>query len=122
MWTTAMIATMVVAATVPAVTDAQRERKKRRPAGLRVQPTHADVPYGEHPQQKIDLYLAKSDKPTPLVLYIHSHSFPGSGLGTRQLATLQPSGEMTCTMAFQGRRSSGVNPPTALGGHRTPDG
>jgi len=76
-WTTAVIAAIVVAATVPAVTDAQQKRQKRQPAGPRVQPTHADVPYGEHPQQKIDIYLAKSDKPTPLVLYIHGGGFRG---------------------------------------------
>jgi len=72
-----MIATMIFTATVPALTDAQQKRPKRRPAGPRVQPTHADVPYGEHPQQKIDIYLAKSGKPTPLVLYIHGGGFRG---------------------------------------------
>jgi len=40
-----------------------------------MQPTHADVAYGPHPQQRIDIYLAKSDKPTPLVLYIHGGGF-----------------------------------------------
>ena len=76
-WTTAVIAAMVFTATVTAVTDAQQKRPKRRPAGPRVQPTHADVPYGEHSQQKIDIYLAKSGKPTPLVLYIHGGGFRG---------------------------------------------
>ena len=76
-WATAVIAAMAIAATVPAVTDAQQERPKRRPTGPRVQPTHADVSYGEHPQQKIDIYLAKSGKPTPLVLYIHGGGFRG---------------------------------------------
>ena len=80
-WTTAVIAAMVVVASVPAVTDAQQQRQerpqKRRPAGPRMQPTHADVPYGEHSQQKIDIYLAKSEKPTPLVLYIHGGGFRG---------------------------------------------
>ena len=76
-WTMVVIAPMMVMATVPAATDAQQNRQKRRPAGPRVQPTHADVSYGEHPQQKIDIYLAKSDKPTPLVLYIHGGGFRG---------------------------------------------
>lgn len=71
------MAAMVVAAVVPAVANAQQDRQKRRPAGPRVQPTHADVPYGEHPQQKIDIYLAESDKLTPLVLYIHGGGFRG---------------------------------------------
>lgn len=36
-----------------------------------VKPTLADVPYGPHPRQVIDFYKAESDKPTPLVLFIH---------------------------------------------------
>jgi hypothetical protein len=31
----------------------------------------ADVRYGPHDRNVLDLYLAKSDKPTPLVLFIH---------------------------------------------------
>lgn len=73
-WTMAVIAATVVTAATPAVTDAQQ---KRRRAGPRVQPTHADMSYGEHSQQKIDIYLAKSDRPTPLVLYIHGGGFRG---------------------------------------------
>ena len=30
-----------------------------------------DVPYGSHPRQVLDFYQAESDKPTPLVFYIH---------------------------------------------------
>ena len=30
-----------------------------------------DVPYGKHPRQVLDFYPAASDKPTPVVLYIH---------------------------------------------------
>src|SRR6516165_2383294 len=29
------------------------------------------VAYGTHPRQVLDFYQAKSDKPTPLVFYIH---------------------------------------------------
>ena len=29
------------------------------------------VPYGKHPRQVLDFYQAKSDKPTPVVFYIH---------------------------------------------------
>jgi acetyl esterase len=79
--TTAVIAAMILAAAVPAGSDAQQHRQprpqQRRSAGPSVQPTHADVSYGEHPQQKIDLYLAESAGPTPLVLYIHGGGFRG---------------------------------------------
>lgn len=34
-------------------------------------PTLADVPYGEHVRQKMDFHQAKSDKPTPVVFFIH---------------------------------------------------
>lgn len=40
-------------------------------------PTLADVPYGPHERQRIDLYLVESDRPTPLVLYIHGGGFQG---------------------------------------------
>lgn len=30
-----------------------------------------NVPYGEHPRQVLDFYQAKSETPTPVVLYIH---------------------------------------------------
>ncbi|GEP43606.1 alpha/beta hydrolase [Brevifollis gellanilyticus] len=34
-------------------------------------PTHADVAYGTHANQKLDFWQAKSDKPTPLLFFIH---------------------------------------------------
>src|SRR6476660_967003 len=34
-------------------------------------PTIRDMPYGEHPKQTIDFYKAASDRPTPLVVFIH---------------------------------------------------
>ena len=33
--------------------------------------TFTDLPYGEHFRQTMDLWLAESDKPTPLVFYLH---------------------------------------------------
>ncbi|WP_395750783.1 alpha/beta hydrolase [Prosthecobacter sp.] len=36
-----------------------------------LKPTFADVPYGTHVKQKVDFYQAKSDKPTPVVFFIH---------------------------------------------------
>lgn len=35
------------------------------------------VPYGSHPRQVLDFYQAKSDKPTPVVLYIHGGGWQG---------------------------------------------
>ncbi|WP_414661277.1 alpha/beta hydrolase fold domain-containing protein [Horticoccus sp. 23ND18S-11] len=44
--------------------------KTKKPA-----PTHADVSYGPHERNTLDLWLAKSDAPTPLVVYIHGGGF-----------------------------------------------
>jgi len=44
---------------------------------LRIKPTHADVSYGPHERNVIDLYLVESKTPTPLVLYIHGGGFQG---------------------------------------------
>ena len=41
----------------------------------RSKPTHQNVAYGDHRRQVLDLYLAKSDKPTPLIVYIHGGGF-----------------------------------------------
>ncbi len=40
-------------------------------------PTHADVAYGPHERNKLDLWLAPSATPTPLVVYIHGGGFVG---------------------------------------------
>jgi acetyl esterase/lipase len=40
-------------------------------------PDHADVAYGTHPNNRLDLWLAKSDKPTPLIVFIHGGGFVG---------------------------------------------
>src|SRR5262245_27995386 len=37
----------------------------------RPEPTAADVPYGPHARQRLDFWQAKSDRPTPLVVFIH---------------------------------------------------
>lgn len=36
-----------------------------------IKPTHLNVSYGQHPSQVLDVYLATSDKPTPLLFFIH---------------------------------------------------
>jgi len=40
-------------------------------------PTHADVAYGSHPRNVLDLWLAPSNKPTPLLANIHGGGFQG---------------------------------------------
>jgi hypothetical protein len=50
---------------------AQASKGKNLPAGPPRPVDVADVRYGPHDRNVLDLYLAKSDRPAPLVLYIH---------------------------------------------------
>ncbi len=43
----------------------------------KAQPTHANVPYGEHERQVLDFWQARSDKPTPVLVFIHGGGFVG---------------------------------------------
>ncbi len=61
------------------LTEAQRRTLDRRgPArGPRIPPTHADVKYGPHDRNVMDVWLAESDKPTPVLVSIHGGGFRG---------------------------------------------
>jgi len=47
-----------------------------------------NVAYGSHPRQVLDFYQAKSDKPTPVVLYIHGGGWQGGDKKTNPKAFL----------------------------------
>jgi acetyl esterase/lipase len=64
------------------VQPARPNRGASRSTGARRVPTHADVHYGEHERQVFDLYLAPSQQPTPLVIYIHGGGFVGGDKGS----------------------------------------
>lgn len=53
-------------------TDEVHKPKQGLPA-----PTHADVVYGPHERNVMDLWLAPSDSPTPLLVQIHGGGFIG---------------------------------------------
>ena len=53
----------------------QKAKPKETPVTRRPKPTFADVKYGLHERNVLDFYRAKSDKPTPLVVYIHGGGF-----------------------------------------------
>ncbi|MBC8471228.1 MAG: alpha/beta hydrolase [Planctomycetes bacterium] len=57
---------------------AQAKAKK----GPQINPTIADVKYGSHARNVLDFYKAGSDKPTPVVLYIHGGGFRGGSKKT----------------------------------------
>lgn len=74
--------------TVISTENLAQDKAKRSEGGqpARLEPTHADVRYGTHERNVIDLYLAQSDKPTPLVLYIHGGGFQGGDKRTLNAA------------------------------------
>jgi acetyl esterase/lipase len=65
-------------------------KKAATPKWPIVKPTKTDVPYGTHPRQKVDFYQAPSDKPTPVILFIH-----GGGWMNGDKNTVQNSLNMT---------------------------
>ena len=54
-----------------------RPRANPQDDASRVKPTQANIAYGPHERNVLDFYQAKSDKPTPLVIYIHGGGFVG---------------------------------------------
>jgi len=45
------------------------------PAALAQKPTHADLAYGEHPRQVLDVWSADTKTPAPLIIYVHGGGF-----------------------------------------------
>ncbi len=70
------------------------EKKKVAPAPL-PPPTAGKVAYGKHERQVFDFWQAKSDSPTPLVLFIHGGGWQAgdkSGVGKNNLERYLASG------------------------------
>ncbi|MEO2024440.1 MAG: alpha/beta hydrolase fold domain-containing protein [Fuerstiella sp.] len=64
------------------LTDEQRSKlqqteRARNQNQNRISPTHADVQYGPHGRHIMDVWLAKSDQPTPVLVSIHGGGFRG---------------------------------------------
>ncbi len=59
------------AALLPEPGNAQQSRA----AAAKIKPDIANEHYGPHERQVLDLWKAKSDKPTPLVVFIHGGGF-----------------------------------------------
>src|SRR6185436_10360250 len=68
-----------------AKTESKAKPKPDAPEAFSPRPTLADVAYGKHPKQVLHFWKAESDKPTPLVMFIHGGGWTGgdrsSGLG-----------------------------------------
>ena len=69
------VLTMAEAKAYKAKMSKKAAQKKGADSGL--QPHHIDVAYGQEDRQKLDLWIAKSDTPTPLLICIHGGGFIG---------------------------------------------
>ena len=67
-----LISTLTLLLTLPCLAQKKDVYDKSIP-----KPTHAEVKYGEHERHVMDVWLAKSDKPTPLVFVIHGGGWVG---------------------------------------------
>lgn len=67
---------------------AQKAAQKAK-RGATTKPDHADLSYGPHPSNKLDLWLAKSEQPAPLVVFIHGGGFVGGDKSSASDAAIQ---------------------------------
>ena len=74
--------------------NAQRRAQQDAQQRNKPKPTHADVAYGDHERHVFDIWLTPSDKPTPLVIYIHGGGFRGGNknINVNSLKTFQEAG------------------------------
>lgn len=76
-----------------------RPRTKPRDEAGRAKPTHADVAYGPHERNVLDFYQSKSEKPTPLVIYIHGGGFVGGNKDSINPAMVKTANETGISVA-----------------------
>jgi len=55
----------------------QSKQRRENRKTVELPPTHADVSYGPHSNNVLDLWLVPSDTPTPLLVFIHGGGFRG---------------------------------------------
>ena len=53
----------------------QRMQSAQKPQPHGIAPTHADFQYGPHERNVFDFWQAKSDRPTPVLVFIHGGGF-----------------------------------------------
>ncbi len=73
----------------PAANKAPAAKKAKRAAAPEIAPNHADLSYGPHPKNKLDLWLAKSNQPAPLIVFIHGGGFVGGDKSSASSAAIK---------------------------------
>ncbi len=92
-----------------ALDTASAEKPPRK--GPALKPDLADVHYGPHARNVLDLWKAKSDKPTPLVVYIHGGGFHAGSKESVSPVLLRLLGQGISIMAVNYRFSPEVTFP-----------
>ena len=65
---------LILSAGIAIAQEAKQPGRKTAP-GPQTPPTHPDVKYGPYARNVMDVWLAKSDKPTPVLVSIHGGGF-----------------------------------------------
>jgi len=69
--------------------DALKKKKDQKPIGGNLKPSFANCSYGPHGRNVLDFWQAKSDKPTPVLVYIHGGSFVKGSKGSAKQAEIK---------------------------------
>ncbi len=96
------LALLVVSSVTPVLGQQSAPKAPKRKSALK--PTHENVRYGPHQRNVLDLYLADSSEPTPLVLYIHGGGFRGGDktrLNHRSAASYLKSGISVAALNYR---------------------
>lgn len=90
-----------------------RTQRLRRPVRRRAplpEPTHANLTYGPHERNVLDLWLARSEAPVPLVIYYHGGGFRAGDKRSLNPALLQKLLDRGVSVAAANYRLSNVAP------------
>ena len=90
--------------------NAQRRAEREAQQNAKPKPTHSDVSYGPHQRNVFDLWITPSEKPTPLVIYIHGGGFRGgnkNGINANSIKQFQEAGLSVAAIHY---RLSDVGP------------
>lgn len=90
------------------VSQPRQRQRQQRPA--LAAPDFADIKYGPHERNVFDLWLAKSDSPTPLVIYYHGGGFRGGDKRSVNRTLLEKLIGSGVSVAAVNYRLSGVAP------------